>query len=80
MQKIILYINSGAKIIYFGGKWISSTATMVLRGSHRVVPDLPNVGVSIVSDTSMNSIITRITNSDSQTHTCIRHYRRTNIC
>jgi len=42
---------------------ISSTATMVPRGSHRVVPNLTNVGASIVSDTSMSSTITRITNS-----------------
>ena len=42
---------------------ISSTATMVPRGSHRVVPNLNNVGASIVSDTSMSSTITRITNS-----------------
>ncbi len=33
---------------------------MVARGSHRVVPNVSN---SVVSDTSMSSTITRITNS-----------------
>jgi hypothetical protein len=45
---------------------ISSTATMVPRGSHRVVPNVIPSGVSggsLVSDTSMSSTITRITNS-----------------
>jgi len=44
---------------------ISSTATMVPRGSHRVVPNVTSgvSGLSVVSDTSMSSTITRITNS-----------------
>ena len=38
---------------------------MVPRGSHRVVPNVTSgvSGVSVVSDTSMSSTITRITNS-----------------
>ena len=37
---------------------------MVPRGSHRVVPNVSsNLGASVVSETSMSSTITRISNS-----------------